>query len=525
MQSRLLLKLCVTVGVLLSTMCLAGYAKPAAPKSASKQPVKPQISIESIDPKAKDEYLTKLKEKVMRFWTPAKGEAAQVTVTMRIHKDGHTSWVRLKPKSSIDAVNQAAEDALTYAGKFSNLPNGFPEVIDVQLDFNSDYNPTSGIGYSRPGRTILEKAANLYSAGITRQHQGNMDGAIEQLNQAIELTPHDGRVRDALVKLYMEKASTQQGDSALETLHKALLLDARRAKIRTRYNEVLAQLGKKDDFAEHVAMARNYVSQDKLDDAISEYGEAWTKEKKPEVIIEINAACKLKKNTAAFIKWESAAKEHKSADVKTAFEQARLAYEPLRDSFKKYVADLTASTQAKASSDSQTSTGAATEEAKAPSDSQASTDAQPSSESNPANESKLSSAAQESLAELQRYANKDNVSDDFPYAENASMFVTAKLIPLRQVVVSTLMDFTADWCGPSRWLLPHLDQIAKEYKGTIKVMRIDIDANKAMAALYGVSAIPHLVLVRGEDKKRFESVGYMELDKLRAFVKNALIAP
>lgn len=508
MKSRLVLKLCATIGLLLSTMGLVGDAKPAAPKSSAKQPVKPQISIESIDPKAKEEYLTKLKEKVMRFWTPAKGEAAQVTVTMRVHKDGHLSWIRLKPKSAIDAVNQAAEDALTYAGKFSALPNGFPDLIDVQLDFNSDYNPTSGIGYSRPGRTSLEKAASFYSAGITRQHQGNVDGAIEQLNQAIELTPHDGRVRDALVKLYLEKAAAQQGESALETLHKALLLDIRRAKTRTKYNEVLSQLGKKDDFAEHIAMARNYVNQDKLDDAISEYGEAWTKEKKPEVIIEINAACKLKKNAAAFVKWESAAKEHKSADVKTAFEQARLAYEPLRDSFKKYVTELTASAEIKAQSDSQ-----------------ASTETQPSSESKPASDTKLSSAAQESLSELKRYANKDNISDDFPYAENASMFVTAKLVPLRQVVVSTLMDFTADWCGPSRWLLPHLDQIAKEYQGKIKVVRIDIDANKAMAALYGVSAIPHLVFVRGEDKKRFESVGYMELDKLRAFVNNALTAP
>lgn len=482
MKSRVLALSCIVAIVLLS-FCQAVFARPAA-KPAAKPVGKPAAKGAAAsraaplpDAMAQEDYLTQVKERIMRYWTPAKADAAQVVLKFRIHKDGHVSWVQVETKSTSDAANQSAEDAITYAGKFPPLPAGFPAEIDVSVDFNSDYNPSVGVGYSRPGRTTLEQASLFYSIGITKEHQGKTDEAIEELNKALNLTPHDGRVRDALVKLYLKKASELKGAEALEPAHKVLLLDTRNTKARERLQELYTQIGKADDIDSHIAMAREYILNDKVDDALAEYGEAWLKEQRPSLLVEINSACRLKSTRAQFDKWESALKVHKRSEVKTAFEQARLAYEPLRDEFKKYV--------------NETKSGNAT----------------------PATD------------ELGRYVNKVKLSDEFPWAENASLILGAKITPLRKVEprVATLIDFYADWCGPCRMLSPQVEQIAVEFKGKLKVMKVNIDANKDLARRYGVNGIPHLVLIR-TDNKQFESIGYIDMDRLRAFVRDGLAA-
>jgi thioredoxin 1 len=58
-----------------------------------------------------------------------------------------------------------------------------------------------------------------------------------------------------------------------------------------------------------------------------------------------------------------------------------------------------------------------------------------------------------------------------------------------------LVDFWAEWCGPCRQMKPVVERFATEYDGRVKVAMVNIDEEPALAARYGVSSIPTLLLL------------------------------
>ena len=60
-----------------------------------------------------------------------------------------------------------------------------------------------------------------------------------------------------------------------------------------------------------------------------------------------------------------------------------------------------------------------------------------------------------------------------------------------------LVDFWASWCSPCRMVAPILDQIAEEYAGKVKVVKVEVDSNQGSAAKYGVRSIPSLAIFKG----------------------------
>ena len=62
--------------------------------------------------------------------------------------------------------------------------------------------------------------------------------------------------------------------------------------------------------------------------------------------------------------------------------------------------------------------------------------------------------------------------------------------------VPVLVDFWAPWCGPCRMIAPALDQLASEYAGKAKVVKVDIDQNQATALKYHVRSIPMLLMFK-----------------------------
>jgi len=82
-----------------------------------------------------------------------------------------------------------------------------------------------------------------------------------------------------------------------------------------------------------------------------------------------------------------------------------------------------------------------------------------------------------------------------------------------------LVDFGADWCMPCKALGPTIDELATEYAGKVTVGKVDTDANQSLAAKYGISAIPTIILFRnGEIKERF--VGLRSKNDFRASLDN-----
>ena len=57
-----------------------------------------------------------------------------------------------------------------------------------------------------------------------------------------------------------------------------------------------------------------------------------------------------------------------------------------------------------------------------------------------------------------------------------------------------LVDFWAEWCGPCKMIAPVLDELATEYAEQVKIGKVNIDEHQALAAEYGVRAIPTLLL-------------------------------
>ena len=86
-----------------------------------------------------------------------------------------------------------------------------------------------------------------------------------------------------------------------------------------------------------------------------------------------------------------------------------------------------------------------------------------------------------------------------------------------------LVDFWAPWCGPCRAIAPLVEELAREYDGKLKVVKLNVDDNPQTPSRYGVRGIPNLIVFKGGEVKE-QIIGAVPKSQLVRAIGNVVAA-
>ena len=87
--------------------------------------------------------------------------------------------------------------------------------------------------------------------------------------------------------------------------------------------------------------------------------------------------------------------------------------------------------------------------------------------------------------------------------------------------IPVLIDFWAEWCGPCKAIAPTLEELASEFDGKIKVVKINIDDNPNVPVKFGILGIPTLLMIKG-GMEHSRQVGVQPKTQLTDWIKGLI---
>ncbi len=84
-----------------------------------------------------------------------------------------------------------------------------------------------------------------------------------------------------------------------------------------------------------------------------------------------------------------------------------------------------------------------------------------------------------------------------------------------------LVDFHAEWCGPCKTMAPELRKFAEAHKNKVRILKIDIDKNRATAEHFNIQGVPTLILFK-KGKQLWRQSGAMTARQISQLVMSKL---